>query len=164
MFILLITFEEELWVSLRSCIFIVSVTAKYKNGIVTNTEKVLLHSRSCWTQQQLWTLKSWDVPELGCTDSTNSTSCEYLHCVITQLHIIYTIPSLPPLGCTGGVCMLNHSFCLGLYSKWAGRGIMGGKNGWCVDSGVLLWKVGSTLLSAAAEFMRTARQEFTGGC
>lgn len=73
---------------------------------------MLQHSRSCWTQQQIWrtTLRSWDMPGLGCTDSTNSASFEYLHRVITLLHIIYTIVPPPPLGCTVGFCMLDHSF------------------------------------------------------
>lgn len=42
-------------VTVHSCVFVVtSVTVKkYKNGVVTNTESVLLHSGSCWTQQQI---------------------------------------------------------------------------------------------------------------
>lgn len=72
-------------VTVHCCIFIVVflpllLNTKPKQWLI---QKVLIHSRSCWTQQHIWRmlLRNWDVPETDSRDSNNSTSFEYLYFV-----------------------------------------------------------------------------------
>lgn len=94
-------------VTVHCCILLIMLLLLFSNTRPKQwpIQKVLIHSRNCWTQQRIWRmlLTNWDVPETGCRDSNNSTSFEYLSFVNSCI-LIYSHTSLH----SWGFSMLDH--------------------------------------------------------
>lgn len=88
---------DNIWgrvVCVHCCVFIVRLLHLLLNTKPNQwlIQKVLIHSRSSWTQQYIWRmlLRNWDVQETDCRDSNNSTLFGYLYfvhsCILSTPH------------------------------------------------------------------------------
>lgn len=164
---------DNIWgrvVRVHCCVFIVRLLP-----ILLNTkpnqwliQKVLIHSRSCWTQQYIWRmlLRNWDVPETDCRDSNNSTLLGIFILCRAAYYLLHT--TLHSLRCAGWFSILDHCSVFGSVQQMS-RYRYYRKKGWprCWQWSFVVesWISCPVLCCSSCELLgELLCQEFMGSC